>query len=333
MPNSEFGLIEKIKPGCLTRPEGVIKAIGDDAAVFKACYDGTVLLSTDMLVEGIHFLRPGILAFDLGYKSLAVGLSDLAAMGAVPREAFVSIAIPANCHQNYIQEFYEGLKSLAKEFGVNILGGDTSASLNDLIINISVVGSALPEEILYRDRAQAGDLIYTTGFLGDSRAGLYLSLEKITLTSKTLQALVEAHQRPRPHLAEGRFLALIQGTNAAMDISDGLSSDIRHIMESSRVGARIYSENLPISNNLQLFCRQFKFDPLQFCLAGGEDYTLLVTMEREKAADICRAYTHRFQRPLYYLGEVTQETGIKLISPQGSTTLPQAGWQHFKNET
>src|SRR5210317_1408028 len=163
----EFGFIKKISRGCLIRPDNIIKAIGDDAAAFTTAADQLSLITTDLLVERVHFLRAAISGFDLGYKSLAVNLSDIAAMGGTAREAFVSIAVPPDCLTNYLEDLYKGLKSLATEFDVNILGGDTTASKSALVINICVIGSAPEAEILYRDKAKAGDHIFVTGTMGD----------------------------------------------------------------------------------------------------------------------------------------------------------------------
>ena len=143
----EFGFIKKISRGCLIRPDNIIKAIGDDAAAFMTEPDRLTLITTDLLVERIHFLRDAISGFDLGYKSLAVNLSDIAAMGGTAREAFVSIAIPDECHLNYLDELYNGIKKLAARFDVNVLGGDTTRSKIDLIINIVVQGIVSKEEI------------------------------------------------------------------------------------------------------------------------------------------------------------------------------------------
>jgi thiamine-monophosphate kinase len=156
--------------------------------------DRLTLITTDLLVERIHFLRNSISGFDLGYKSLAVNLSDIAAMGGTAREAFVSIAIPDECHLDYLDELYNGIKKLAARFDVNVLGGDTTRSTVDLIINIVVQGTVLKEELLCRDAAQPGDVIFSTGFLGDSKAGLHLILNEIDADTKTLKALLNAQR-------------------------------------------------------------------------------------------------------------------------------------------
>jgi thiamine-monophosphate kinase len=311
----EFGFIKKISRGCLIRPDNIIKAIGDDAAAFMTEPDRLTLITTDLLVERIHFLRDAISGFDLGYKSLAVNLSDIAAMGGTAREAFVSIAIPDECHL----------------IDVNVLGGDTTRSKVDLIINIVVQGTVLKEELLCRDAAQPGDVIFSSGFLGDSKAGLHLILNAIDADTETLEALLKAHLVPEPHLREGRFLARQSGVNAAIDTSDGLSSDLAHIVEESRVGARLFADKIPISENLKDFCTRLDFRPLEFALSGGEDYTLLCTISPHRADKIAQAFQKEFKRPLFPIGEIIDQKKIELVYPDGKTKpITPTGWDHFK---
>jgi thiamine-monophosphate kinase len=327
----EFGFIKKISRGCLIRPDNIIKAIGDDAAAFATAPDHLSLITTDLLVERIHFLRDAITGFDLGYKSLAVNLSDIAAMGGTAREAFVSIAIPDDCQLDYLEAVYSGIKDLATEFDVNVLGGDTTRSKKDLIINIVVQGIVSKEELLCRDAARAGDVIFSTGFLGDSKAGLHLILNQIDADTEPLTALLKAHLVPQPHLPEGRFLARQPGVHAAIDTSDGLSSDLAHIAEESRVGARLYAEKIPISPNLKDFCTRFDFDPTNYALSGGEDYTLLCTIAPQNADKIAKDFEKEFKRPLFAIGEITAKKQIEVVYADGETKpLTPTGWDHFK---
>ena len=326
----EFGFIRKISKGCLVRETGVVKGIGDDAAAFTMPGDEWTLITTDLLVEGIHFLRGGIGGFDLGYRSLAVSLSDIAAMGGTPMEAFVSIAVPGSCDMAFLVDFYDGLKSLGSEFGVNILGGDTSGSKRDLVINLTVAGSVPPDEMLSRNGAKPGDRICCTGNLGDSRAGLYLTLNQIDADTADLKRLRTAHVRPRPNVREGRFLAERKGATAAIDISDGLSSDLLRIAESSRVGARIQKDQLPVSGPLSRFCRRFGFDAFDYALTGGEDYSLLLTISSDHLDAVSREYQNRFGAPLYPIGEVTASGKMEVIDRNGqSRKIEPAGWNHF----
>jgi thiamine-monophosphate kinase len=328
----EFGFIEKISHGCLIRPGNIVKAIGDDAAAFTTDSNQITLVTTDLLVERIHFLRKATSGFNLGYKSLAVNLSDIAAMGGTAREAFVSIAIPQDCTIDFLDDIYHGMKSLAGEFDVNILGGDTTRSKVDLIINVAVTGFVSKTEILFRDKARPGDVIFSTGCLGDSRAGLHLVLNNIDITSKVHRELLEAHILPKPCLREGRFLASQKIVTAAIDVSDGLSSDLGHIVKQSGVGAKVYAENIPLSQNLKNFCDQFNFDPIEFALAGGEDYTLLFTVAARAAARLSRDYKKLFNKPLFTIGEISDTGSIELINPEEtSQEVIPSGWDHFKS--
>ncbi|MEE4352178.1 MAG: thiamine-phosphate kinase [Desulfatiglans sp.] len=327
----EFGFIKKISRGCLIRDDSVVRAIGDDAAAFVTASDELTLVTTDLLVERVHFLMQEISGFALGHKALAVNLSDIAAMGGTAREAFVSIAIPKTCPIEYLEDVYDGMKALASQFDVNILGGDTTGSKADLVINIVVVGSVAEDEILCRNKAQPGDVVCSTGFLGDSRAGLHLILNDIEADTKGLKALKSAHLMPKPFLREGRFLARRPGIHAAIDVSDGLSSDIGHIADESGVGVRLFSDKIPLSDALVEFCDRFDFDPVEFALSGGEDYTLLCTISKESAASVREDYLKAFKEPLYPIGEILQERDMEVVGSEGQVrSFAPGGWDHFK---
>jgi thiamine-monophosphate kinase len=327
----EFGFIERIRPDCLIRPEGVVRAIGDDAAVFRSEGDRLTPVTTDMLVEKIHFLRDAVSGFTLGRKALAVNLSDIAAMGGTACQAFVSIAVPEACPVEYLEEIYRGMKHLAAEHGINILGGDTTGSKSDLVVNITVVGSVAESKILFRDAARIGDVVFSTGWLGDSRAGLHLISNRIAGDEDFLKALIEAHLSPQPCLREGRFLASFPATHAAIDVSDGLTADLGHIMENSRVGARLDIRRLPLSPELRCFCDRFALDPVEMALSGGEDYTLLVTVDPAGAGEIARQFEADFGRPLFAIGEITTTGILERMDPDGSLQrIVPAGWDHFR---
>jgi thiamine-monophosphate kinase len=329
----EFGFIQKISRGCVIRPDSIVKAIGDDAAAFRTDQKLLSLITTDLLVERIHFLKDTISGFDLGYKALAVNLSDIAAMGGTAREAFVSIAVPENCQLAYLEDIYAGMKELATRFEVNILGGDTTGSKADLIINVTVYGNVAENELLGRDTAQAGDIIFSTGLLGNSRAGLYLILNGIAADSEDFNFLLQTHLLPQPQLHEGRFLAQQSGLHAAIDTSDGLGADLGHILAQSHVGARIYAEKIPVSQELEKFCSQFDFNPVQYAIDGGEDYTLLCTIAPSSADKVAADYRKAFRKPLIPIGEITNSGWLELLWPDGrSEKIIASGWDHFKEE-
>lgn len=326
----EFGFIRRVSRGCLVRPEGVERAIGDDAAAFTVPGDRLTLITTDLLVERVHFLQAATTPYNLGFKAMAVNLSDIAAMGGTPLEAFVSLAIPEDCPVEFLDDVYEGMKSLAGRHGVNILGGDTTSSRGDLVLNVTVVGQVRREEALYRRGAGPGDVVCVTGTVGDSRAGLHFVLAGETPADAAMRSLVEAHLLPRPHLEEGRFLAESGAATAALDVSDGLSSDLAHLVEESGVGIRIAGDRLPVSDALRTFCARYRQDPIRYALAGGEDYVLAVTLRAEQAAAVQRAFAERFGRPLHAIGEATEAGGLALRWPDGRTeAVRPTGWDHF----
>ena len=326
----EFGFIDRIGEGCLVRRRDVVQAIGDDAAAFRTPAGEVTLLTADMLVERVHFLRDKTTGFHLGYKSLAVNLSDIAAMGGAAREAFVSIAIPEDCPMEFLDDLYEGMRALAQKYEVNILGGDTTGSRADLVINIAVTGSIPEDEILLRSGARPGDRIFVTGGLGDSKAGLHLILNDIEADSPELQALITAHALPEPHLREGRFLARADGVHAAIDVSDGLSSDLGHILKKSGVGARLYEAVLPITDSLKHFCERFGFIPADVAVSGGEDYVLLGTVSADRAEEAAQQFLDRFKRPLGMIGEITASEGMVMVRVNGQEEAIRASsWKHF----
>ncbi len=291
------------------------------------------IVTTDLMVEQVHFLRDATSGFNLGYKAMAVNLSDIAAMGGKAREAFVSIAIPRDCPVEFLEEVYQGMKDLAKRHEVNILGGDTTASLTDLVINVCVVGSARKENILYRDAAVAGDIVCCAGFLGQSRAGLHLILNRIPADTPELKILKEAHLLPRPCLEEGWFLSHHPGVHAAIDVSDGLSSDLGHIIEESRTGVRIDAEKLAVSPALDFFCRKFELNATELILAGGEDYALIVTVSPEQIDALAQNFENRFGYPLQRIGEITEtQNAVIVFTDKSSRPLSPTGWDHFKQE-
>jgi len=328
----EFGFIKKISRGCVVRPDDIIRPIGDDAAAFRTNPEELTLVTTDLLVEHIHFSRKTISGFNLGHKSLAVNLSDIAAMGGTAKEAFVSIAVPEDCPVDYLEDLYRGIKKLASEFDVNILGGDTTASKSDLMISITVTGSVPEQEMLRRDKAQPGDSIFSTGYTGESKAGLHILLNSIPAATEEFQSLLNAHMLPKPFLAEGRFLAQQKGVHSAIDVSDGLSADLMHIAEESNTGARLYYDGIPVSENLKKFCAQFNFDPVEYALTGGEDYILLCTVPPDDAENIALDYQKKFKQPLHKIGEITDLKKLEMVySGDRVESLTPQGWDHFKS--
>ena len=326
----EFGLIARFSPAFLkTLPRGVI-GIGDDCAVLPWTRSERLLVTTDMLVEDSHFLRTKIPPRDLGDKSLAVNLSDIAAMGGRPRWAFLSLGLPAGLEVEWVDEFFSGIGRAARKAAVRLVGGDTTKSPDRLVVNIAVVGTVRAGRVKYRSGARAGDVVAVTGNLGDSGGGLRVLLER-RRRGRDEAYLVRAHHRPRPHLAEGAWLAARPEVRAMMDVSDGVDSDLRRIMERSRCGAAVDLERLPLSGPLRRSAAKFGWDPFEVAASGGEDYCLLATVAPEAFDSIAAGFKRRFGRPLSAIGEVTPpRRGLSYRLGGRPVSLGRRCFDHFK---
>ncbi|MFI3294439.1 MAG: thiamine-phosphate kinase [Rikenellaceae bacterium] len=292
----EFSLISYIKDLFSDIPSGDILTIGDDCSVLPYSGDQLLVVTTDMLVEGVHFLRDRISAFELGAKSLAVNLSDVASMGASPLGVTLSIAVPSTLDDDYMKEFLRGVHSS----GVLMLGGDTTSSLDRFTISVTALGLVSSDCLKLRSGARVGDRIYVTSALGDSAAGLYCLINDLDSDDLDVSSLIAAHHNPSAHLSQGLALGSLPMVHSMMDISDGVASDLVHILEASGCSARIDLSAIPISDCLSRFCRSRDLDPLRFSLSGGEDYSLLFTAsDGDLALDF----------PVFQIGEIVESCG------------------------
>ncbi|MFH0942092.1 MAG: thiamine-phosphate kinase [Chloroflexota bacterium] len=324
----EFGLINLIGDmvgrslaGGKT-PEELICGIGDDAAAWR-CRGEVQLATVDSLVQGVHFTLDTISWEELGWKSLAVSLSDIAAMGGNARYALISLALPAETLVSELTGLYRGMLDLAQKTGVALVGGDTCRSPL-VTITITIIGDAVGGKMLRRSGARAGDLVAVTGYLGSAAAGLVMLDEKLKLDKGVAAYLGEAFRRPSPRLAEGRLLVDF-GVRAAMDISDGLVIDLGHIAEMSRVGARIRAERVPIEPRVK---ESFGARALELALAGGEDYELLFTASQATITRLKKA----LPVPVTVVGEIVPgEAGkVSVVDGRGrKLALARPGWEHF----
>lgn len=324
----EFGLIDLLKEDTIIDPANVVTGIGDDAAVFLSTPRQLQLLTTDMMVEEIHFRLKTTTPWQLGYKSVAVNISDIAAMGGLPRHAVISIAIPPYIDIPFIIALYKGMKEICHEHGVNIIGGDTVSSPGGLVINVALLGEVEPAHLLKRSGAQVGDLLVVTGTLGNSGAGLELLARANWEDYDFAWPLVTAHLTPRPQVKAGRVLAAA-GASSADDISDGLASEVNEIAKASNVGIRVYADKIPLSGSLREAVALIGKPAVHYALYGGEDYQLLTTIA---PARYQAALAEEAGVPLTVVGEVVAaEEGILLIGADGtSRKLVPGGYNHFR---
>jgi thiamine-monophosphate kinase len=324
----EFTFIRRIEPGCIVAAERVVQGIGDDCSVIPGEGGSLRLLTTDLLVERVHFVLGEISGYQLGLKALAVSLSDIAAMGGTPLDAYISIAIPEQISLVFLDEFYGGLKSSAAQFDVNLLGGDTSSSKQDLVINVAVTGSVSGDRILYRRGARPGDALFVTGDVGDAGAGLHATRHGHRGRYECATILARRLNEPTPHLTQGKAIAATGRAHAMIDISDGVNADLAHICDQSEVGCVIESDLLPLSTALTDYCRRFELDPVYFALRGGEDYVLLCTGEEKLLSILSENNVD-----IYRVGHITADRSRILRKRDGSKIpLGSTGWNHFQGQ-
>lgn len=319
----EFGFISRIReksPGS----QSVLLGIGDDAAA-TIMTPGMVLLSTaDMLAEGIHFDLAWSDPACLGRKSLAVNLSDIAAMGGIPRYALLSVAIPPQLSLEFMESFINGFLEQAGNFGVSLIGGDTSSSKDGLVISVTLLGEQYPEKIARRSGAAVGDIICVSGTLGDSALGLKL-LKTGCLSGEALRR----HLDPVPRVELGRALAERGIATAMIDVSDGLSADLGHILESSAKGARVRSDAIPLSASFTSSVQKSSQDYYRLPLSGGEDYELLFTLHPSKLKDAEDAAATA-GTPIAVIGEINGDSGLFIAKSDGSSyDMKSSGYDHF----
>lgn len=331
--NSEFGLIRRLQAQAATPDRQVALGIGDDTAILKTSSTEWTLITTDLLAEGVHFNLATSSCEEIGYRAAIANLSDIAAMGGTPRFMLVSIAIPPTCSTTQIRQLYRGMMQASAPYRVCLVGGDTSASTHGLFLNITLTGVVRPGRALLRSGARVGDRLYVTGTLGDSRAGLDLlsSRRRRTLPAGQARFLLARHHRPSARIAEGRWLVTHRLAGAAIDLSDGLTGDLRHICEESDVGAEILGDSLPISAACRAYASAYGLPPQEIALQGGEDYELLFTVPAGRQARFERlAKTTRFH--FSCIGTITpKRSGLRLRTERGTTSpLPLTSYEHFR---
>lgn len=327
----EFGFIDRIAQHYPTKCSSVLKGIGDDAAVLALSENSALLLSTDQLIEGYHFRLDMTNGWELGWKALAVNLSDIAAMGGVPVGFTVSLGIPTQkMSVAFLDDFYEGATSLGGELGVELLGGDTSQGGERLLISVSIVGEASRDQVVYRNGGKDGDIVYVTGFMGDAALGLNL-LERGTNKTE-MDDLLKRYLCPTPRVREGRLLAERRIPNAMIDISDGLLADLYHLVHQSGLGGEIELPLLPLSSEFKNKATRYGLDPMDLALGGGDDYELLFCASSEKS-EIIGQLREEVSCPVTRIGTLSSKIdGIVVKDEKGCSKEAQPfGYDHFKN--
>jgi thiamine-monophosphate kinase len=331
----EFGLIDHLAKNITLKHPGTLKGIGDDAAVIDTG-GNLLLLSTDLLLEGVHFDLTYMPLKHLGYKAAVVNISDIAAMNGIPKQMTVSIAVSNRFSLEAIDELYKGIRMACDKYNVDLVGGDTSSSVSGLVISITVTGEAVPEEIVYRNGAKEGDLLCVTGDLGGAYVGLLiLEREKqVYKANPEMQPELTGYEyvlsRQLKPEARTDLRNLLKETGvkptSMIDISDGLASETLHLCQQSNTGCRIYEEKIPIDDETRGLSLEFKIIPSVCALSGGEDYELLFTIKQDDFEKI------RNVPEISVIGHMTNSgDGQNLITPDGKTVkLTAQGWNAFQ---
>lgn len=331
----EFGLIDLIDLP-LYQPDEVIVAIGDDCAVLPYHEDCYQIISCDLLTEGVHFIRGKITAEQLGHKAVAVSLSDIAAMGGWPVSILISLALPVDYTVEEWQSFYQGVQMICQRYQVNLIGGDTTASQGGLTVNVTALGIVRKEALHLRSDAQIGDLIFVTGPLGGSRAGLEMMFHPdLKLEKKFLTALEQAHYRPEPCCEEIMCLNEIFGTklHALNDISDGLISECREIASASGKSLVLEQEKIPIHEGAAALNQLLHADSTFWALTGGEDYQLVGTVSAEGAEQLAAQYRNQTGKELHFIGFVREGAGVTVWNYGQEVFFHENGYDHFHQES
>jgi thiamine-monophosphate kinase len=337
---SELELIQRIRAEAQKRGQasGLLRGIGDDAAVIRPLAGSDTVISTDLLIEDIDFRRVAMPPHLLGHKTLAVSLSDIAAMGARPRWALLSIGVLEDiAHSDFIDQLYQGFFELADRYDVKLVGGDLSRTSEKIVIDSIVVGECATGRELLRSGAKPGDSLYVTGSLGGSAAGLRLLEQGARLDEgrpaepdgHAIKKLLLRHLRPDARVGWGLVLGQERLATAMIDISDGLSTDLNHLCRESNVGALVEAARIPIDPLVAELCGRRALDPLLLALNGGEDFELLFTVSNENVAKLPKTVDGI---GITRIGAVKERShGVHIAEGSRVWDLEPGGWDHFKS--
>lgn len=318
----EFGLIAEISQLVDCSDPDVLLGIGDDCALVRAGGDTVWAITTDAMVEGRHFRRDWLTPLEIGGRAMTAALSDIAAMGAFPRFAFASLAVPPDWDASEAIAMTQGLAQQAARFGACLLGGDTVAAHEHAFLDITLLGQC-GQEIWRRDGAQPGDAVCVTGSLGGTAAAIAARLAGIEQPPTW-----QRYAAPVPRASTASALSSLGAINAALDISDGLVQDAGHLCDRSGVGIRLHTDRLPISAETLATARELALDAVQWALSSGEEFELLLTTPPHKVESLQAA----IDLPLTVVGEVVEVAGVEIVDASGSPVrMTSTGWDHFAN--
>lgn len=335
----EFGIIDLFRGGAGQVPSGL--GIGDDCAVLDQGGPERILVTTDMLVEGVHFLRRAISPWRLGWKSVAVSVSDVAAMAGRPLAAFLSLGLPADYSRGDLEAFRDGVLACCRAYDVVLAGGDTVSSPRGLVVNVALVGAAPADQIRYRSGATPGQVVCTAAPLGASAAGLdyllatpevqarYRAALASTPAPDPLEVALTAHLEPRPQVALGRLLGQRPAVGALIDLSDGLVADLVHVARQSQVRIEVDSSRVPVATAALALGRAMGRPALPWGLFGGEEYCLLFTVAPAALPDIVQEAQAQLGVTITEVGRV--EPGTPEVRVDGEAVSGPAGWDHFRS--
>ncbi len=301
----EIEIIRILSQNTFQKSAQKAEGIGDDCAIIPVSDSESWVVSTDMLMEGSHFLFDQISPQELGYKTLAVNISDISAMGATPLGSFLSIAVNHKIDQKWMENFSMGYNKASEICATPLLGGDTVSTSGEIALNVTVIGKSNNQHIKRRNTAQPGDAIFVLNDLGDSAGGLRIIQTQPRPYFPEQIPLIQRHYTPPILVQEAQWLGSLPEVHAMMDISDGIAKDLRHILQASGVGAEINISKIPTSTSLQTLCKKKGYDILELALCGGEDYTLLITVENNFKDKFSSLFYKKFGYLPYCIGHIT----------------------------
>lgn len=322
----EDSFIQRIKERMNKNLPIDVVGIEDDCAVVPLKEGVFLLLSTDSLVEGCHFLKDKITPEDLGYKAVMVNVSDIAAMGGRGMYVLMSIALPSDVEKTWLDGYLKGVEEACSEVGIYLIGGDTTGSKEGIFINFTIVGEVDRGNVKYRKSAKVEDLICLSAPIGDSLAGFHC------LMGGESNGLTRKHSRPRAQFKEGAWLGQQKGVHAMMDLSDGLYMDLARMMLASGLGAKVVLDQIPLSKDFIEFAREHKWNAQEQAVVSGEEYCLLLTVDSSKFEELNDGFIKEFSNPLHVIGKVNGGSGVEYLQNGEVVQVKSKSYFHFNEK-